>query len=80
MTDAIKNAIGSPEQTPADKPAARQKWFPTVYLAQRFDLHNESVRHMIRENRIAAKRFGRHWRISESEIARIESEGIGGAE
>ena len=49
-------------------------------VARRLSLHPNSIRKMIRRGAIPAAKMGRTWRVRESEVERLLSEGIGGRE
>ena len=50
----------------------------TDYLALQIQYHQETIRRLIREGKIQAIPFGRTYRITEKEVARILKEGLSG--
>jgi excisionase family DNA binding protein len=47
----------------------------TRQFASRYQIHEETVRRMIREHRVQAVKMGRHWRVPATEFERITKEG-----
>lgn len=60
---------------PAPPVKAAADFLSAAQLAQRWRMHAESIRRMIREKRLQATRFGRRLRISLAEVERLEREG-----
>ncbi len=48
----------------------------TEEVAELIKFHPETVRRLVREGRIQAMKFGRDWRIPNSEVQRILREGL----
>ena len=65
-------ALPQPE-SPPKKSAA--EYFTARQLAERWQMHVESIRRMIREKRLPAVRIGRRLRVSLSVVERLEGEG-----